>query len=512
MLSKIYTTSIFGMDGHIITVETDTSSGMVSFFMVGLPDTAVRESKERVGAAIKNNGFYFPAQRITINLAPADIKKEGTYFDLPIAIGILISSSQIYVKEDLSEYIILGELSLDGTIKGVKGVLPMVASAVKSGYKKFIIPKENAVEAILAGVGDVYAADNLYDVVQHLCTKHKIEPFETDLEEIMSAKMFYDVDMSDVKGQENVKRAMEIAAAGGHNMLMIGPPGSGKTMLARRFPTILPEMSREESLDVTKIYSVAGLLKPETPLITQRPFRSPHHTVSAIALIGGGRIPKPGEVSLAHNGVLFLDEFAEFQTAALEALRQPIEDGRVNIARVTASITYPASFRLLASMNPCPCGYYNDPMHECRCTQAAIDRYLQKISGPIIDRIDIVAQVNVEDYEKLNRSTDSMQTSAEIKKRIDIARKFQADRFKDSGLHFNSQLTPKQLELYCKLGEAEEKLMRSAFDRYRMSARGYHRVLKLARTIADLEQAESISISHLSEALQYRGLDKKYFG
>ncbi len=512
MLSKVFTTSVLGMEGHIITVETDTSSGIVSFYMVGLAELAVREAKERVGAAIKNNGFYFPAQRITINLAPADIKKEGTYFDLPIAIGILSSSSQIYIKENLNEYIIIGELSLDGNIKAVKGVLPMVVSALKYGYKKFILPAENALEALLAGEGEIFAAENLYQVVRHLCTSQKIEPFSADIESIMQAKAFYDMDMSDVKGQENVKRAMEIAAAGGHNMLMIGPPGSGKTMLARRFPTILPDMSKEESLEVTKIYSVAGLLKPETPLITQRPFRFPHHTISSIALVGGGRIPKPGEVSLAHKGVLFLDEFAEFQKIALEVLRQPLEDKIVNIARVNAAITYPASFMLLAGMNPCPCGYYNDPTHECHCTQSAIERYLQKISGPIIDRIDIVTQVNVENYDKLNDSSDNTETSAQIKKRIDRARKFQAQRFNNNTLYFNAQLSPKQLETYCKLGENEKALMKSAFNRYKMSARGYHRILKLARTIADLSQEETIQIGHLTEALQYRGLDTKYFG
>ncbi len=512
MLSKIYTASVLGMEGKIITVETDTSSGIVSFYMVGLADLAVREAKERVGAAIKNNGFYFPAQRVTINLAPADIKKEGTYFDLPIAVGILSSSSQIYLSEDMNGYILLGELSLDGSIKGVKGVLPMVVSALKNGFKRFIIPKENALEALLAGDGEIFAAENLYDVVRHLCTTHKIEKFAADVEDIMQAKIFYDLDMSDVKGQDGVKRAMEIAAAGGHNMLMIGSPGSGKTMLARRFPTILPDMLREESLEVTKIYSVAGLLKPETPLITQRPFRSPHHTVSGIALVGGGRIPKPGEVSLAHNGVLFLDEFAEFQKTAIEVLRQPIEDKIVNIARVNASITYPASFMLLASMNPCPCGYYNDPIHECHCTQAAIDRYLQKISGPIIDRIDIVSQVNVENYDKLNESSETAETSSQIKLRVDKARARQAARFDGSDLLANAQMSPKQLEKFCALGDAEKMLMKTAFNRYNLSARGYHRILKLARTIADLSEEETINVNHLSEALQYRGLDKKYFG
>lgn len=511
MLSKIYTTSLLGLEGSVITVETDTASGMVSFFMVGLPDAAVREAKERVSAAMKNNGFTFPVQKVIINLAPADVKKEGTYFDLPIAVGILASSGQIYATEPLSEYIILGELSLDGSIKGVKGILPMVLSALKHGYRKFILPKENAVEALLAGEGTVYAADNLYAVVEHLCTKRKIEPFSADLSELFQQKIFYDLDMSDVKGQETVKRAMEIAAAGGHNMLMIGPPGSGKTMLARRFPTILPDMSREESLDVTKIYSVAGLLKSEMPLITQRPFRSPHHTVSNIALVGGGRIPKPGEVSLAHNGVLFLDEFAEFQTSALETLRQPIEDKTVTISRVNASVTYPAAFTVMASMNPCPCGYYNDPTHVCHCTQSAIDRYLQKISGPIIDRIDMIVQVNVENYEKLNTSCSANETSSQIKQRVDQARAVQSERLRGRNIYCNAQMSSKELDEFCVLDEDGKVLMKNAFDRYRMSARSYHRILKLARTIADLEGEFSVGCVHLSEALQYRGLDKKYF-
>jgi len=511
MLSKVYTTSILGLEASVITVETDTSSGMVSFYMVGLPDTAVREAKERVSAAMGNNGFSFPVRKVTINLAPADVKKEGTYFDLPIAVGILLSSGQIYAAEPIEEYIILGELSLDGTIKGVKGVLPMVLSALKQGFTKFILPKENAVEASLAGKGKIYAADTLYEVVEHLCTKRKMQPFSADLRELMAQKVFYDLDMSDVKGQETVKRAMEIAAAGGHNMLMIGPPGSGKTMLARRFPTILPDMTREESLEVTKIYSVAGLLKSETPLVTQRPFRSPHHTVSNIALVGGGRIPKPGEVSLAHNGVLFLDEFAEFQTMALESLRQPIEDQSVTISRVNASVSYPASFMVLASMNPCPCGYYNDPTHECHCTQSAIDRYLQKISGPIIDRIDMVVQVNVENYEKLNMNCGVNETSAQIKQRVDRARHVQSARFAGRAIYSNAQMTSRELDEFCVPEEDGKALMKQAFDRYRMSARSYHRILKLARTIADLQGAEQIDCLHLSEALQYRGLDKKYF-
>ena len=511
MISKVYGISLLGIDGHIITIETDYRDGTSSFFMVGMPDVAVRESKERVFSAIRNTGFNQPFGRFIINLAPADMKKEGSLFDLPISISIMMSANLIKCKEKLEDYILIGELSLDGNLKGVKGVLPMVASAVKKGHRNFIVPSENAYEASLIGEGNIYGANSLYDVVEHLCSDNKMKKFDETDSLYYAQQITYDIDLSDVKGQQSVKRAMEIAAAGAHNMLMIGPPGCGKTMLAKRFPTIMPDMTREESLEVSKIYSVSGLLQSDAPLITQRPFRSPHHTVSTTALVGGGRIPVPGEVSLSHGGVLFLDEFVEFQKMSLEVLRQPLEDKSVTVSRLGATITYPSSFMLIASMNPCPCGYYNDPEHQCHCSQNSIERYLQKISGPIIDRIDIISQVNVENYEKLNSSSDTSETSKTIKKRIEGARKIQLERFKGTNTFFNSSLSSKGIDRYCALDKESDELMKSAFHCYNMSARSYHRILKLARTIADLEGSENLELHHLSEALQYRGLDKKYF-
>lgn len=507
MLSKVYTSTIIGIEGEIIGVETDISNGVASFLMVGLADVAVREAKERVCSALKNNGFIYPSSKITVNLSPADIKKDGTLFDLPLAIGLLISSGQIIPQVDLDTYIMMGELSLNGELKPVRGVLPMVLGALEKGFSNFIVPMQNAQEACLAGGGNVYAASNLTDAVKHICGLYEISPSEYDTSALMENAGNYEIDMADVHGQQHVKRAMEIAAAGGHNMLMVGPPGSGKTMLAKRFTTILPQMTMKESLEVTKIYSVAGLLKSDTPLVVHRPFRAPHHTISPIALVGGGRVPKPGEVSLSHTGVLFLDEFAEFPKCALEVLRQPLEDKSVTVSRVNATITYPAGFALMASMNPCPCGYANDPRHKCTCSPYEIERYTNKISGPLMDRIDIVAQVNVEKYENLVDVTTEEETSAQIRERVNKARKIQAKRYKNINADCNSQLTSKQVEIFCSPDEAGYELMKTAFDVYGLSARSYHRILKLARTIADLEGAELITSLHLSEALRYRGMD-----
>ncbi|MGE5473427.1 MAG: YifB family Mg chelatase-like AAA ATPase [Ignavibacteriales bacterium] len=509
MVGKIKSAGLMGLNGYIVEVEIDISNGIPAFDIVGLPDAAVKESKERVRAAIKNSGYEFPVKRITVNLAPANTKKEGPAYDLPIALAILSATEQIK-NDELEKYIFLGELSLDGQIKPVNGVLPMTITAYKEGLKKIVIPVENAEEAGVVKDIEVLPAASIEEVILHINGEKNIARHFVDVESLFKAHNNYDVDFADVKGQENVKRALEVSAAGAHNILMIGSPGSGKTMMARRLPTILPDLSFEEALEITKIHSIAGFLPPKTSLITTRPFRSPHHTVSAISLVGGGRIPKPGEISLAHYGVLFLDELTEFQKDALEVMRQPLEDGIVTVSRVNATLTYPSRFMLISSMNPCKCGFLLDPSKNCTCTSSQVQQYLSKVSGPLLDRVDIHIEVAPVKYKELDNDS-SAETSDSIRKRVNKAREIQLERYKGMNIFFNSQLQSSGIARFCKIGQEERELLKGAFERLGLSARAHNRILKVARTIADLDESETIKVPHIAEAIQYRSLDRKFW-